>query len=478
MSRSTQSDNQQGTPHSTASDLGELRTPGFAERLAYGCGDVASNLVFIAVASFLTFFYTDVVGIDAGVVGTIFLVSRLIAAVSDLAIGIAMEKRRSRRGGKALPWLKWFAVPFGLSVALMFSAPDLGDTGKIVYAFITFNLCASVIYSAINIPYGVLATLMTKDQFGRALLNTFRMVGCYVGSIAIAAVTLPMVDGFGGGALAWTYTFLIIGALVTALFLITFRFCREAVSPAEVSTDDRKAPPLPVMRTLGLLAGNRYWMLLLGFSVVLNILLTLPGVSLYYAKWVLGDESAATGILTLRMIAELSGVLLAVPVVKRWGKRNACILACAVIVAGQLLILIDPSTLTTVIIGQCVAGIGAGAILGSIFAMIGDVIEHVEWRSHVRAEGIVYSGISVGQKIGAGIGSMIIGMMLAGSGYVSSATASEQPESAIGAIGFLFIWLPVISAVAMAALLIGYTLDRRYPRIVSELAARREAVGS
>lgn len=465
MSRSTHLNVQPG--------LTETRIPGFGERLAYGFGDVASNLVFIAVASFLTFFYTDVVGIDAGTVGTIFLVSRLIAAVSDFAIGIAMEKR-SRRGGKALPWLKWFAVPFGLSVALMFSAPDLGDTGKIVYAFITFNLCASVIYSAINIPYGVLATLMTKDQHGRALLNTFRMVGCYVGSIAITAVTLPLVGAFGNTSLAWTYTFLIIGALVTALFFITFRFCREAVTPAEDDTlDAEKAPQVRVAHTLGILVRNRYWMILLGFGIVLNVLLTLPGVSLYYAKWVLGDEAIATSILTLRMIAELSGVLLAVPFVRRWGKRNASLAACLVIIAGQALILIDPSALGIVIAAQCVAGIGAGAILGSIFAMIGDVNEHVEWRSHVRAEGIVYSGISVGQKIGAGIGSMIIGMLLASSGYVSSATV--QPDTAIDAIRFMFVWLPTISAVAMAALLIGYTLDRTYPRILSDLAARREA---
>jgi len=455
--------------------LSELRTPGFGERLAYGCGDVASNLVFVAVASFLTFFYTDVVGIDAGTVGTIFLVSRLIAAASDLGIGIAMEKR-SRRGGKALPWLKWFAVPFGLSVALMFSAPELSDGGKVVYAFLTFNLCASVIYSAINIPYGVLATLMTKDQFGRALLNTFRMVGCYAGSIAIAAVTLPLVDAFGGGGIAWTYTFLIVGVLVTALFLITFRFCREAVVPAETAAAGGSGSgSASVARTLGALVRDRYWMLLLAFSVALNVLLTLPAVSLYYAKWVLGDEASATSILTLRMIAELCGVLLAVPVVRRWGKRNACLLACLVIVAGQSAIMLGPSSLTLVIVGQCIAGVGAGAILGSIFAMIGDVIEHVEWRAHIRAEGIVYSGISVGQKLGAGVGSMIIGALLAAGGYVSSSGASTQPDTAVAAIEFLFLWLPIISAAIMAALLLGYTLDRRYPRIVADLAARREA---
>ncbi|MER7009648.1 glycoside-pentoside-hexuronide (GPH):cation symporter [Dactylosporangium sp. NPDC000555] len=453
----------------------EMRIPGLGERLAYGAGDVASNLVFVAVSAFLTFFYTDVVGIAAGTVGTIFLISRILAALFDLAVGIAMEKL-SLRGGKALPWLRWLGVPFGLSVALMFSAPGLGETGKIVYAFLTFNLCATVIYSAINIPYGVLASLMTKGQYGRALLNTFRMVGCYVGSIAITAATLPMVKAFGGGSLAWTYTFAIVGVLVAALFLVTYRFCKEVVAPAHDSEDAAELPrhqPVKVGATLRSMLGNRYWVILLVFGVVLNILLSLPAVSMYYAKYILRDESIATGILTLRMVAELGGVLLAVPVVRRWGKRNACLVACVAIVAGQLVVAGSPLRLPVVMAGQAIAGLGAGAILGSIFAMVGDVIEHEEWRSHVRADGMVYSGISVGQKIGAGLGGTIIGTVLSLSGYAPNGFGGAQPDSALMATSFLFIWLPAIAAVVMALLLIGYTLDKRYASIVAELAQRR-----
>ncbi|MGW3435436.1 MFS transporter [Streptomyces melanosporofaciens] len=452
----------------------ELRTPGFGERLAYGCGDAASNLVFIGVSSFLTFYYTDVVGLDAGAVGSILLVSRVLAAIADLAVGIAMEKVTSR-GGKALPWIRWCAVPFGLSVVLMFTAPDLGGTGGLVYAFITCNLCTTVIYSAINIPYGVLASLMTKDQFGRALLNTFRMVGCYVGSIAVTAATLPMANAFGGGSLAWTYTFTIIGALATALFFVTLRFCKEVIRPASDASKgtEARSSSLRVGPALRSLFGNRYWVILLLFGIALNILLSLPAVSLYYAKYVLNDESGATGILTLRMFAELGGVLLIVPVVKRWGKRNACLVACVLIIATQCAVAFAPMQLSVVLVGQVLAGLGAGAILGTVFAMVGDVIEYEEWRSRMRAEGMIYSGISVGQKIGSGLGSAIIAGALAVSGYTSASGAS-QPDSATTAISFLFVWLPAISAAVMGLLLLGYTLDRRYTGIIAELTERRE----
>lgn len=171
----------------------------FLEKIAYSSGDLAFNLVYVATGSYLMFFYTEVVGIPAGVVGTMFLVARLLDGVWDLAVGGLMEKLRSRFG-KARPWLLFLALPYGVAAALLFTAPSLDETGKVAYAFATYMLSGVIIYTAMNIPYGALSALMTEDAVDRGLLSSFRMVGAYAGSLIVAALTMPLVDAFGGGA--------------------------------------------------------------------------------------------------------------------------------------------------------------------------------------------------------------------------------------------------------------------------------------
>ena len=149
---------------------GENRSLHMKERIGYGMGDFANNVMYTPVNSFFTYFLTNIAGLGAGVVGTILLISRLLDGVSDLIVGSFMEKIHSKHG-KARPWLLWWCIPFAVSLVLMFTAPDFGTTGKIVYAFLTYNLAVTVVYTAINLPFGSLAALMTKNQTERGYLN-------------------------------------------------------------------------------------------------------------------------------------------------------------------------------------------------------------------------------------------------------------------------------------------------------------------
>lgn len=481
----------------------------FGEKLAYGAGDLASNLIYVAVGSYLTFFYTDVAGIPAAVVGTLFLVSRIFDGAYDLLIGVLMEKFNSRFG-KARPWLLYLAVPYGMSAALLFTAPNLGDTGKIVYAYVTYNLTTVIIFTAINVPYGTLNALMTKDQTQRGLLNSFRMICAYGGTLIVAALTLPLVNAFGGGPHAWTLTFGLYGALATCLFFITFRFCKERVKPvAEAGgrspeenavwrTQDVHAPegaaaavgtaapsatgdaptaapvkPQKNMRkAIRSLLGNKYWLIILVFGLVFYTAYNLMGIYPYVAKYRLGDENLASVMFTFRSIVELAGVCLAIPFIRRMGKRNLCLGACVVMLGGQLVIATDPADVFVVLLGLGIAGLGVGAMFGVVFAMAADTIEYEEWRSGERSEGIVYAGATFGHKIGGALGGAAIGWILGFSGYVDGGDMAQQPDSALAGIDLVLVWLPIILTIPMIVLLMFYRLDKEYPAIVRDLELR------
>lgn len=474
------------------------------EKLAYGAGDFASNLIYVAVGSYLTFFYTDVAGIPAAVVGTLFLVSRIFDGVYDLVIGVLMEKFNSRFG-KARPWLLYLALPYGVSAALLFTAPNLGDSGKIIYAYVTYNLTTVIIYTAINVPYGTLNALMTKDQTQRGLLNTFRMICAYGGTLIVAALTFPLVNAFGGGPHAWTLTFGLYGALATCLFLITFRFCKERVKPAAEShahqleqtgtapahsepgtavdviapgaADDasasRPAAAQKNMRqAIRSLLSNKYWLIILAFGLVFYTAYNLMSIYPYVAKYRLGDENLASAMFTFRSVIELAGVCLAIPFIRRLGKRDLCLGACGVLLVGQLVIATNPGDKFVVLLGLGVAGLGVGAMFGVVFAMAADTIEYEEWRSGERSEGIVYAGATVGHKIGGALGGAATGWILGFTGYVDGGGVGEQPESALFGIDLVLVWLPIILTIPMIVLLVLYRLDREYPAIVRDLELR------
>lgn len=190
---------------------GENRSLHMKERIGYSVGDFANNMMYTPVNSFFTYFLTNVAGLGTGVVGTF------------------MEKIHSKHG-KARPQLLWWCILFAVSLVLMFSSPDFGTTGKIIYALLTYNLAVTIVYTAINLPFGSLVALMTRNQTERGYLNISKMVFTFAGGIAVNAATLPMVKFFGNDSAAWQKTFLIYGVVAIILFLVVFFTTKEAVT--------------------------------------------------------------------------------------------------------------------------------------------------------------------------------------------------------------------------------------------------------
>ncbi|OHV07544.1 MFS transporter [Kushneria phosphatilytica] len=436
------------------------------EKIGYGCGDLACNFIWQAMSIFIVYYYTDVIGIAAGVIGSIMLFSRVFDGVSDIAMGYVIDKTTSRHG-KARPWLLWLSVPFAVSAVLLFAVPDIAPFWQIVYIAITYNIVC-LVYTGLNVPYGTMNSLITQDQYQRSLLNVFRMSLALAGVLLVSNLTLPVATLFGGGQAGWIVTFMIFGTVGTALFIFTFKTTRERVKPADQARRDTK---VSLRESLLTLCKNRYWALATLFILLTYIFNGLnSGAVVYYAKYIL-DSTWLVGIVTTAYIAFiLLGMVVVAPITKRFGKRNAIIVGELITIFGYLIMLIDLTSVPLIIAGTIIRGIGKAPINGSMFAMLGDTVEYGEWKTGIRNEGMVYSGGSMGIKVGSGLGTALIGWILAFGGYASGGGA--QTDAALFSIQALFIHLPLAICVLIILLMLFYDLDKRYPKIIESLRAK------
>lgn len=446
---------------------GENRSLHMKERIGYGVGDFANNMMYTPVNSFFTYFLTNVAGLGAGVVGTILLISRLLDGVSDLIVGSMMEKIHSKHG-KARPWLLWWCIPFAVSLVLMFTAPDFGTTGKIVYAFLTYNLAVTVVYTAINLPFGSLAALMTKNQTERGYLNISKMVFAFGGGMVVNAATLPLVKYFGNDSSAWQKTFLIYGVVAIIFFLIVFFTTKEAVTEEAKKAGSEEKVNIP--QALKSLIKNKYWMILLAIFFLNSVVNAFIGVNVYYAQYIMNDDSLVGNLSIFQNIASFAAFAVCTGIIRKIGKQKIAISGVAISFIGYAMVLLNPTSYAVLYIAAIIKGVGNAALSGVMYGMLADTVEYNDWKSGIRAEGLVFSANSIGQKIGSGIGSAVLGWVLAAFGFVSSSAA--QPTSAISGIRVIFLYVPLVVFAIMFIILLFYKLDKEYGHIVEDLEKR------
>ncbi|WP_375001122.1 MFS transporter [Aeromicrobium sp. CTD01-1L150] len=443
----------------------EFAKVGPTERLSFGAGDLATNIAWGAMATYVVFFYTEVIGAAAAAVGTIILLSRLLDGITDVLMGAVVDRTKSR-WGKARPWILWAAVPFTVALVLVFCVPDVGPGATLAYIAISYNMLI-IAFTAVVIPYGTLNTRITRNYTERSRLNVTRMFGATLGVILVTVLTLPMVDALGGDQRAWVITFVIFGAIATALFFLTFNNTRERIEDTQ-ATDDQPG----LRETLGLALRNRYWLLLFAIFIVFSVAESLfTGGTAYYARYLLGDAGIAATISFMLYIPALIGMLFMQPVYRRFGKIAPMIVGAVLFVVGSAMIAIDPTNLNLAIAGSIIRGIGRIPIFGAIWGMLPDTIEYGEWRTGRRVEGVLYSAGSMGQKAGYGLGAALLGWIMGAAGY--SGLNDVQPDSAITAINAVFIYIPMVLFLALIVLFSIYRLEKIYPQVERELAERR-----
>ncbi len=442
---------------------------GIGEKLAYGCGDLASNLVMVLTGTYITFFYTDALGLNVGIIGTLMLLSRLFDGFSDVAMGYIMDKTKSRHG-KARAWMLWLFIPFGVCTALLTTVPHMGDIGKYIYVFITYNLMTTILYTAINIPYGALNSLMTRDQNERASINVFRMTMAQIGGLLINAFTLPLVNAVGGSAnqKSWIIVSSIYGFLAALLFFLCFIKTKERVNA--VSEKDRE---LGLGKTLKTMMKNDAWLIICGIWVVTALgMSTGMSCGVYFAKYILHNESLF-GFMVVTQTA-VSIVIMAgmMPLIKKFGKRNVALVGAMISLAGQIMMAVNPTSFSWLMICGVVKGIGGAPLMATLFAMVADTIEYGQWKTGIRVEGTLYAATTFGAKIGAGIGGVIATTILGVAGY--NGLLAEQGPAAIKAITSIYIYAPIVFLAIVPILYVVYKLDKIYPKVMADLHERED----
>lgn len=442
----------------------------FGERVAYGFGDFSSNILYSAMGVYLMFYYTDIVGVTAAAVGTIMMASRIFDGISDLIMGVIIDRTKSPYG-KARVWILRLVIPYAIGNILLFAVPTGWSTAaKLVYIFFSYNLAFTVLFTAINLPYATLTALMTQDQYERSVLAIFRMVLATSGTLFIKICTMPVVRIFGGESnpRAWTLTFVVFGALEIITFMITFLFTRERVQNTENKKDS-----VPISAGFKALLQNKYW-----FIATLNLILifVVQGVSnsaeVYYARQVLGNSDlVGTFGVAFQLTQIVCMVTFTAPLVKKFGKRNVLLAGAIIMVAGYAIMGIGAGSLPVLIAGCIFRGIGNAGVSACQFAMVTDTIEYGEWKTGIRTEGLINSAASFGQKIGNGLSTVLLGAVLSIGGYVG--TAATQTTSAITAIKAGYIYIPIALTVVQFVVLLFYKLDKEYPSILADLQKRQ-----
>ncbi|PLS27819.1 MFS transporter [Bifidobacterium parmae] len=440
----------------------------FLTRFAFGMGDFWTSIGNIAMSTYLTMFYTDVVRLDPSMIAMMLLVVRLAVAFWDLSVGILVDQTKSR-WGKARPWMLFGGLAYGAAFLFLFADPFGNSLAGIVYAWAVYTL-VNVAYSTVNVAYASLTSLLTDDTNEKTTLNIFRMTTANVGAMLVYVLAMPVIGMFGGSSLGWSVFFGVIAVLIPFGYWFTFANTREVVGGSSASGDGiaRRS----VAEHFRALARNRYWWLTLGLNFALWVYNGIAnGMAAYIAKYVLGNANL-TAVIGLATVIPMVVVLpFASPLVARFGKRNSSLAGLVLVVAGSLLVFVDPANLWVFFVSIIVRMIGIVPMNAALNAMSADVVDYGEWATGVRSDGIVFSSSSFSMKVAMGVSAAAIAWVLGASGY--DGAAAVQSAGTIAAMVNTFVWVPVAMVVVMAVLLWFYDLDGRIDGIVSDLASRR-----
>ena len=417
------------------------------EKIGYGFGDAASSMFWKIFGMYSLFFYTDVLGITAAAAGTMFLVARLWDSFFDVFVGIISDRTKSRYG-KYRPYLLWFAIPFAVMGAITFFAPDFGQTGKLIYAYVTYSLMM-IVYSMINVPYASLLGAISSDPTERNSLSSYRMSFAFIGSFVTFMLLQPMIDFFSKtfghqsvlqaaksaessistSPAGWVMGVGAIGMICVILFLLCFSWTKERVTQIESEKN------VSVKKDLKELFQNAPWWILVATGLAALLFNAVrDSVAIYFFRdYVQSNyKMAGTGwdMTTIYFLvgqaANLIGVMAAPSISRKYGKKRTYMIA--MLIAGVLStgFYFIPNSITWILIFQFVISIFAGYVLPLLWSMFADIVDHQELLTGRRATGLIFSSSSMSQKLGWALGSAMSGWILAVFHYMPNVVQQSQ----------------------------------------------------
>lgn len=432
-------------------------------KLAYGCGDMACNFCYSFVASFVLIYLTNTVGLNAGIVGTLMLISRVLDGFTDVLFGSLIDNTKTRLG-RARPWLLYTILPMIVCEILLFTTPSMGQSLQYVYFFVIYTILNDVLYTACNIAYSTLSVLATRNKNEQVQLGVFRFLFTMVTAIVVSGGTMSFVEKLGGGVQGWRT----MAILYSIGFGVSMLLCVLGVKelPEEAAQRQEKSNLLQNIRYL---LRNPFYLRLLAVTII-GQALTNIGVSVgsYYTTYVLGDSSKLMLFTLTQMLPMVIGLAVTPALVNKYGiwKSNLIGLLLSALAALPYMIFGYRSVLWAMLAFNALRWLGMAPMSGSAAALTAELCRYTMMHEGKDVVGSMFSCSSMGNKIGAGIGSAVCGWLLELGHF--DGMAAVQPESALDMMKFMYAALPFILGLVMAVIYFFLDVEKANAKALAE----------
>ena len=432
-------------------------------KVGYGAGDIAGNVVYALLAAFVMIYLTDTVGLNAGIVGTLIAVSKIFDGISDIFFGAMIDKTKSKMG-KARPWMLYGYFGCAVCLVAIFCIPvDMGQKAQYAWFFIAYTLLNAGFYTANNIAYSALTALITKNNSERVQMGSIRFMFAFGTSMLIQAITVGFVAKLGGGAAAWrtvAIIYAIIGVISNTLSVLSVKELSDE-ELAEDKKSDESEEKYNLISAFKLLVHNKYFLMICGSYLLMQLYSATLGMGIYFMKYVLGDEGLFGTFSWAINIPMIVGLLVTPILAAKFNgmyKLNVAgyvigtVGRLGVVAAGYM------GNIMLMLAFTAVAALGMSPLQGDMNALIATTSEYTRLTTGKKVDGTMYSCTSFGTKVGGGLGTAIAGWMLAASGYVQNAVTQSQP--CVNMLYVMYLWLPMIFNLIITFILISLNVEK------------------
>ena len=435
-------------------------------KVGYGSGDIAGNVVYALLSAFVMIFLTDTVGMNAGIVGTLIAVSKLFDGISDIFFGSLIDKTKSKMG-KARPWMLYGYFGCAVFLVAIFCIPaDVSPTAQYAWFFIAYTLLNAGFYTANNIAYSALTALITRNNHERVQMGSIRFMFAFGTSMLIQTITVGMVAHFGGGAAAWrtvAIIYAIVGVISNTLSVMSVKELspEELAAGEETKPDEGTTEKYTLIDAFGLLIRNKYYLMICAAYILMQIYTATLNMGIYYMTYVLKNANLLGVFSWAINIPMIIGLLFTPSLVARFGGMYRLNLTgytlgtlgrLGVVIAGYI------GSVPLMLACTAIAAIGMSPLQGDMNALIATCSEYTYLTHGKRVDGTMYSCTSLGTKLGGGIGTALAGWLLAFSGYVGG--AAEQTASCINMLHIMYLWMPMIFNLLITLLLTRLNVEK------------------
>lgn len=436
-------------------------------KAGYGSGDIAGNVVYALLSSFVMIYLTNTVGLNSGIVGTLIAASKFFDGVTDIFFGTMIDKTKSRFG-KARPWMLYAYIGCAVTLVAIFAIPaNLGKASQYAWFFIAYTLLNAVFYTANNIAYSALTALITKNGKERVQMGSYRFIFAFATSLFIQSVTIKAVSLLGGGAAGWrtvAVIYALIGLAVNTISVFSVKELPEEELAEEnfSETEEKETEKYSLIDAGKILIANKYYLMICAVYILQQIYTAMINMGIYYMTYVLKNENLY-GVFSWAVNVPLILTLVFTPtLVAKWngmyklnlrGYMLSTIGRALVIAAGYL------GNVPLMLLFTAVAAVGQGPWQGDMNAVIASCSEYTYLTKKKRVDGTMYSCTSLGVKLGSGLGTAAAGWLLAASGF--DGTALTQTDYCIRMLHFIYLWIPMMISFAIMVILSKMNVEER-----------------